>query len=1214
MKKILLIIALLISGLGLNAQSVIIDDLEFTVTSETPAECEVSGYSGEPTDVTIPSTVTISGKEYTVTSIGYLAFSDCSSLTSIEIPSGVTYIGDRAFIACSSLTSIEIPSGVTSIGYEAFYGCSSLTSVIFGENSQLSSIGGSAFEGCSSLTSLEIPSGVTSIGNYAFSGCSSLTSIEIPSGVTSIGAGAFSGCSSLTSIELPSGVTSIEGLVFYNCSSLTSIVVESGNTVYDSRDNCNAIIETVTNTLIVGCQNTVIPNTVTSIGDYAFSGRSSLTSIEIPSGVTSIGDRAFDYCSSLTSIDFGENSQLTSIGVAAFNECSSLTSIEIPSGVTSIENGTFYYCSSLTSIEIPSGVTSIGEDAFYECSSLTSVTFGENSQLTSIGDFAFYKCSSLTSIEIPSGVTSIGDYAFSGCSSLTSIELPSGVTSIGEWAFYKCSSLTSIEIPSGVTSIGYYAFSYCSSLTSIDFGENSQLSSIGVDAFFYCSSLTSIEIPSGVTLIREGAFLGCSSLTSIEIPSGVTSIGDRAFYNCSKLKSIICWAEDVPEIPYQETFVNCPSSMTIYVPASSVEKYQSTSLWNDFKIVAIGTPQTEIFENSVLLTWDNCALDYNVYLEDSMIANVTTNTYWIDNLKPSTDYCFTITPICKKSEYEESANICVKTHDIKISTPTKLTATTKDEQSVSLNWEINDVIFFSEDFENYPIGDKIAQSSNTEWTTWSNAPGSSEDAQITELNGNKCLHITQGVDQVLLLGNNTSKYYEVEFDIFVPNEKSGYFNVLHHYNGTDSKWALQSYLHLSDDGLNNIIQNSGHGVLHAGSNGTADVPCVYDEWMHFRICIDVKADKAQYYYSTPDVEEILVCEWQWSKDSFGNSVDGRKLDAMNFFAPLQTSEFYIDNIEVSNKMIKDVSYNIYRNDEFVTNVTNTDYIDSNLESYTDYCYMVTAVRNETESEKSEPACAKTLNPDPENPGEGGGDEPENPNPENPGEGGGDEPENPDPENPGEGGGDEPENPNPENPGEGGGDEPENPNPENPGEGGGDEPEQPVIPAVPANLEATPINTSSIIITWNVAENALSYNVYRDGKFVINVGNPTYTDKELEYDTKYCYTVTSVNGNEESNHSEMVCVKTLGESIEELTSSLLLYPNPVNDKLYIETQTLTLTQTLTIEIYDIYGRCQVTETPSHQACLVVDVTDLKSGVYFVKIVTSEGETVKRFVKK
>ena len=227
MKKILLIIALLISALGLNAQSVTIGDLKFTVTFETSAECEVSGYSGEPVNVIIPSKVTISGKEYTVTSIGDYAFSWCSSLTSIEIPSGVTEIDNSAFNNCTSLTSIEIPSRVTSIGSSAFFYCSSLTSVTFGENSQLTSIGERAFSGCSSLTSVTFGenSKLTSIGEWAFEHCSSLTSVTFGenSKLTSIGEGAFEYCSSLTSIELPSGVTSIGSSAFFYCFNLTSI-------------------------------------------------------------------------------------------------------------------------------------------------------------------------------------------------------------------------------------------------------------------------------------------------------------------------------------------------------------------------------------------------------------------------------------------------------------------------------------------------------------------------------------------------------------------------------------------------------------------------------------------------------------------------------------------------------------------------------------------------------------------------------------------------------------------------------------------------------------------------------------------------------------------------------------------------------------------------------------------------------------------------------
>ena len=282
----------------------------------------------------------------------------------------------------------------------------------------VTSIAQCAFQNCSSLTSINIPSSVTSIGNKAFYGCSSLTSINIPSGVTDINSLAFYGCSSLTSINIPSSVTSIGYNAFYGCGKLEAIVVAEGNKVYDSRNGCNAIIYTSRNGLIRGCKNTVIPNEVTSINEYAFSGCSSLTSIVIPSSVTSIGDDTFQGCSSLTSINIP--SSVTSIGGSAFYGCSSLTSINIPSSVTSIGNGTFQGCSSLTGINIPSGVTRIEDRAFYDCSSLTS-------------------------INIPSGVTDINSYVFSGCSSLTSINIPSSVTYIGYNAFSGCQKLSEIK-------------------------------------------------------------------------------------------------------------------------------------------------------------------------------------------------------------------------------------------------------------------------------------------------------------------------------------------------------------------------------------------------------------------------------------------------------------------------------------------------------------------------------------------------------------------------------------------------------------------------------------------------------------------------------------------------------------------------------------------------------------------------------------------------
>ena len=229
-----------------------------------------------------------------------------------------------------------------------------------------------------------------------------------------------------------------------------------------------------------------IPNSVTSIGDDAFAGCTSLTSITIPNSVTSIGDGAFAYCDSLTSVTIGNS--VTSIGRYAFRDCDSLTSITIPNSVTSIGDGVFYDCTSLTSITIPNSVTSIGSSAFAYCESLTSVTIPNS--VTSIGDDAFRNCTSLTSVTIGNSVTSIGNSAFSGCDALTSVTIPNSVTSIGDYAFSGCDSLTSVTIPNSVTSIGDGAFAYCDSLTSVTIGNS--VTSIGRYAFRDCDSLTSI--------------------------------------------------------------------------------------------------------------------------------------------------------------------------------------------------------------------------------------------------------------------------------------------------------------------------------------------------------------------------------------------------------------------------------------------------------------------------------------------------------------------------------------------------------------------------------------------------------------------------------------------------------------------------------------------------------------------------------------------------
>ena len=380
----------------------------------------------------------------------------------------------------------------------------------------VTSIGDCAFRYCTSLKSITIPNSVMEIGSSAFSGCSSLTSITILNSVTEIGVYAFKGCTSLTSITIPNSVTNIGDSTFWGCSSLTAIYVAVDNKNYTS---VNGVLFNKDKTALI-CypagktdKSYNITNSVTSIGDYAFNGCSSLTSVTIPNSVTEIGGSAFVGCASLKSITIPNS--VTSIGDMAFYKCSSLTSITIPDSVTSIGSSAFSDCSKLRSITIPNSVTSIGAWAFNGCTGLTAINVAMENQNYVSPDGVLYNKDKTTIIcypagkkgnnyKIPDGVTEIGSIAFSRCSSLTSVTIPNSVTSIGSGAFNGCTSLTRVTIPKSVTKIGWNAFSDC-------------------------TSLTSITIPNSVISIDWYAFRGCTSLKSITIPNSVTSIGKNAF-------------------------------------------------------------------------------------------------------------------------------------------------------------------------------------------------------------------------------------------------------------------------------------------------------------------------------------------------------------------------------------------------------------------------------------------------------------------------------------------------------------------------------------------------------------------------------------------------------------------------------------------------------------------------------------------------------------
>ena len=407
-------------------------------------------YSGS---VVIPSSVTYNGTTYSVTSIGYYAFRGCSSLTSITIPNSVTSIQYMAFYGCSKLTSVTINSDA--IVNKTYTSTSDNLSYIFGSQvteyiigNKVNGIGNRAFKNCTRLKSVTIPNSVTNIGIEAFYGCSSLTSITIPESVTSIGEHAFEGCNYITSVT-------------WNVKKCADFSSSSYAPFYDSRTQITSFafgdnVEHIPAYLCCGMTKLIsvtIPNSVTSIGSWAFNSCNRLTSVTIPNSVTSIGDYVFCGCSGLTGELVIPNS-VTSIGERAFDGCSGLTSVTIPNSVTSIGAHAFRACSSLTSITIPNSVTSIGNWAFLVCSGLTSINVETNNPNYCSVEGVLFNKDKTRLIQYPGGKQ--GAYT-----------IPNSVTSIGDRAFLYCTGLTSVTIPNSVTSIEYLAFSNCNSLTSV---------------------------------------------------------------------------------------------------------------------------------------------------------------------------------------------------------------------------------------------------------------------------------------------------------------------------------------------------------------------------------------------------------------------------------------------------------------------------------------------------------------------------------------------------------------------------------------------------------------------------------------------------------------------------------------------------------------------------------------------------------------------------
>ena len=438
-----------------------------------------------------------------------------------------------------------------------------------GKQYTVTSIGDNAFSSCYNLTKVTIPNSVKTIENSAFKGCTGLKTVTIGNSVTTIGISAFAGCTGLTEVTIPNSVTTIWSGAFGHCDNLKKVIWNARNVENPPRSSPFSNCDQLT--------NFIFGENIQSIPSHLCYELKSLNTIIIPNSATSIGDFAFSSCTGLTEVTIGNS--VTEIGTCAFSSCTGLTKVTIPNSVTKIGNEVFSSCTGLKKVIWNAryiwDLTTTPYPLFFECDRLTEFVFGEEVEI--IPNHLCEGFESLKTIVIGNSVTKIGYEAFAGCTGLTEVTIPNSVTEIGSGAFDSCTGLTTVTMGNSMKNIGSSAFAGCTGLTKVTIPNS--VTEIGSGAFDSCTGLTTMTIPNSVIFIGSSAFADCTGLTTVTMGNSVLSIEDKAFYNCKSLDHVTSKAMLPPRI-WATTFDDY--AMPLYVPNGCKSRYSGAEYWRNF--------------------------------------------------------------------------------------------------------------------------------------------------------------------------------------------------------------------------------------------------------------------------------------------------------------------------------------------------------------------------------------------------------------------------------------------------------------------------------------------------------------------------------------------------------------------------------------------------------------------------------------------------------